>query len=117
MGGSSRRAATRKMGKSDVAGRVSDVASRPARAKRNRKPASDPFAALWASPRAINFTAEQWAADLERRRAQWAAEDAGMAPPEFIYLENEPGRDVMAEYDAEHLERLRDPFYRFNIFI
>jgi hypothetical protein len=65
------------------------------RAPRRRKAKADPFDAMLTGPHAIVFTDEQWAADLERRKALWAEQaarakarrDAGGAPVALIVID------------------------------
>lgn len=80
------------------------------RASGRMRRTAHPFDVIAASPIAINFTAAQWGAFLKRKRAQWAAEDAGLAPRSTVCLPVR--RDRMAEDNAEHMERfLGDAFY------
>jgi hypothetical protein len=69
------------------------------------------FDALCASPVALVFTDEQWAARLAADKARWAREAAGLEPPSTVLVPER--RDYLGEDDIEHAERAKDPFYRW----
>jgi hypothetical protein len=66
---------------------------------------------MFASERAIVWTPERTAARIA------ALEAAGPGLPNTVLLDTDSGRNMLAEDDANHLERLHDPWYPRNIWV